>query len=91
MSARQLTPEVRELLAAVCEALDVPRAAHHSDDREAHDAARARAIYVRNILGLAEDLLTVEGMTSALRTLVADHPITYTPDQPEGSTPGGAS
>jgi len=87
VSAEQtpLTADVRELLAAIRVTLDVPLAAHHSDDRAAFEAIRTRATFVRGVLELADGgYMSVESMASALRRLTADHPIAYTPHTPGG-------
>lgn len=78
-----LTPEVRELLQAVLDAVDVPLPAHTDDDVDAHNQLlRARAADVRIQLRSAlrePSLFTLAEVAEHLREWTARLPVTYTP------------
>lgn len=81
MSEQTLPEPVRDLLAAIVEALDVPLADRLADDDTANRLMRERASNARIIAGSAltsPDLSDVKRAAEQLLGWTADSPVTYT-------------
>lgn len=84
MSEQPLSEPVRDLLAAIADALDVPLAAQADDDDTANRLMRERASNARIIAGSAltsPSLTDIERAARQLRGWTADSPVTYRPYQ----------
>ncbi|WP_220131352.1 hypothetical protein [Streptomyces sp. PT12] len=84
--------DVRALLAAIIEALDVPLSANPADDRAAERLLRDRAAWLSGYLAKAAQggkALPLERLATGLRAVIDHFPVTYTPyESPEGSMRG---
>ena len=81
---QNLSEPVRQLLAAIVEALDVPLADQPADDDTANRLMRERASNARIIAGSAlssPDISDLERAARQLRGWTADSPVTYRPYQ----------
>jgi hypothetical protein len=79
--AQHLTPETRDLLKALSDLLDVPMYADY-DDREAwlvlsHDRLGSGKVMIDSLLNDPDAMMAVEITTRAIRTRLADMPVTY--------------
>lgn len=75
---------VRDLLAAIRDALDVPRPADYADERKFEVLQRERVMKaVGAIDAVLDDGLSPKIMAGVLRDLVDENPVTYQPYAPE--------
>ncbi|WP_183091505.1 hypothetical protein [Streptomyces radicis] len=95
MSLAPLPADVRALLTALIEALDVPLSADPGDDgRAVEGLLRSRAAWLSGYLsGAAQggETLPLERLATGVRDVIEHFPVTYTPyESPEGSMRGGS-
>lgn len=78
------TAPLLDVLAAIRDAIDVPRPANAADEREFEVFQRMRVMKaVGTINGILDEGISPEIMAGVLRDLVARNPVTYQPYEPE--------
>jgi hypothetical protein len=85
LSEQTTDAQLRDLAAAVIEALTVPYAKHPADEHKAASLMRSRAAIVRGGLSVvAEGIARPQYAAAAIRTDIAAYPVTYDPYVAEG-------
>ncbi|GAA3958432.1 hypothetical protein GCM10023085_46060 [Actinomadura viridis] len=78
-----LSDDARALSAAVLVALDVPQAANWDDRHRSADLLHIRAAFIRGVLESVLENGDASAGASAIRRVVDDYPVTYTPRESE--------